>query len=95
MSEDTSKPIAMCNCPSCGHRFDRATCVVEEGAAPSPGDCTICIECAQALVFNDDLTVRKITPAEVRRLMTSQPDAWATIERAQQAVRTVQRQRPA
>jgi hypothetical protein len=33
-------------------------------ATPSEGDITICIECANVLIFKENLTVRKPIPAE-------------------------------
>jgi serine protease inhibitor ecotin len=52
-------------------------------AKPDPGDVTICIQCAQLLVFTGDLTLRAAKPGEIE--MT--PEIW----RAQQLVRRLDR----
>jgi hypothetical protein len=38
------------------------------GAVPEPGDMSVCIGCASFLQFNDDLTVRLMTDADVAEL---------------------------
>lgn len=31
---------------------------------PKPGDLNVCIRCAHMMLFNDDLTMRELTPIE-------------------------------
>jgi hypothetical protein len=52
-------------------------------AAPDPGDVTVCISCAQLLVFTDDLTLRAPMPGEV--------EMTPAIRRAQELVRRLDR----
>jgi len=50
-------------CPYCGHKFNRAS--NPEGQVPTPGDYSVCIECSEILVFDDDLLLRKPTDKEL------------------------------
>jgi Na+-translocating ferredoxin:NAD+ oxidoreductase RNF subunit RnfB len=57
-------------CPSCGLQCTGAAGVVAdktEGVpTPSPGDFTVCIACGNVLAFDENLQLRKLTPAEER-----------------------------
>lgn len=61
-------------CPICGHKLDRATCVSRDGesADPKPGDATVCIDCAGWLIFNKDLSLRKMDHLDIRDLTPEQ-----------------------
>lgn len=61
LNESTAVPVQ--HCPYCDHRLDRA-CGIDEATRPSPGDVTMCIDCALPLVFTDDMSVRKPNIAE-------------------------------
>lgn len=52
--------LAQSNCAECGAKLDRAT----GPDAPSPGDFTVCIDCANVNVFTDALEMRKPTLEE-------------------------------
>ena len=52
-------------------------------AKPQPDDGPLCLECAQLLVFTDDLMVRAPRPGEI--------EMTPAIRRAQQAVRQLDR----
>lgn len=53
-----------CKCLDCGMLISAAsTC--EDERVPSPGDISICIHCGHIMIFNEDLTVRALTDAEV------------------------------
>lgn len=77
--------IPKCQCPWCGHILDRAMSAnpKKPNATPRPGDVTICISCAQILVFANDLTVRASAPGEI--------ELTPAMRRAQQAVRELDR----
>jgi hypothetical protein len=82
--KDTRVPES--RCPFCDAKLDGASSF--EGAVPSPGDASVCVLCASALVFQDDLTVRMMTPAEWAEL----PDGFKDeIRLMQRAVRSVDR----
>jgi hypothetical protein len=80
---DTRTP--KCRCPWCGHRLDAAMAADHDkpDAAPKPGDVSVCISCAQILVFADDLTLRASMPGEI--------ELTPALRRAQQAVRMLDR----
>jgi hypothetical protein len=80
---DTRVPESLC--PFCGQRLDSAIAAdpANPDAQPDPGDVTICISCAQILVFTDDLTLRASMPGEV--------EITPEIRRAQEMVRRLDR----
>lgn len=55
-------------CPYCGKKHNATTSTTGDHL-PKPGDITICIECANVLLFNDDLTTRKPTDNELEEIM--------------------------
>ena len=71
-------------CPICEHKIDRASCVSESGeyATPTAGDATVCIRCANWLVFRDDLSMRPMTPEERRELTLEQRAKLVKVTRA-------------
>lgn len=71
-------------CPYCGKKLDAAS---GEGT-PSPGDVSVCIECASPLMFTDELTLRVMTRAEFADLP---PATRADLRRYQAAVRKLDR----
>jgi len=73
-----------CQCPYCEAKLDTAT-DLKTNVMPKPGDISVCINCAQVLVFADDLTLRKPQPGEI----TMTPE----IELYQKAVRGLDRRR--
>lgn len=73
-------------CPFCDYRMDRASNA--DGSAPKLGDISVCICCASALVFTDDLKVRAMTAAEWRDLDAKEK---AELGRYQNAVRSLGR----
>jgi hypothetical protein len=55
--------LPACHCPYCETRLDAATNLAKV-IMPKPGDISVCIQCAQILIFADDLTLRKPLPAD-------------------------------
>ena len=90
-----SKPFetAPSRCPYCDYLLDVATGFLNEGG-PSPGDWTICMSCAQTLVFDDNMVVRKPRAGELEAMSAQNPGLKAKIEFMARAVRLVDR-RPA
>lgn len=78
-------PMPECSCPWCHQKLDAAMAAdpSDPDATPSPGDATVCIYCAQVLVFADDLTLRAAMPGEIP--MTP------ALRRAQELVRQLDR----
>lgn len=52
------------NCPSCGKLLSGATSLNEEDALPSPGDISVCMDCATILKFDNDLRLVAISNEE-------------------------------
>ena len=73
-------------CPFCDHRLDGAGS--PEGAAPSPGDLSICISYASPLLYDEGLLLRALSRAEWEALSD---DARETLRRYQLAVRSIDR----
>ena len=46
------------SCPECGRAFTAATCITEPGKEPKPGHRTLCISCAAALTWDDDMILQ-------------------------------------
>jgi len=61
---DVHHVIPKSQCPRCSKFLDRATCANGE-ASPKEGDCTICIECGQWLVFCEGLAMRTMEEREI------------------------------
>lgn len=47
-------------CPVCSHKLDSHTLLFEAHVAPSPGDFSVCIQCATILSFGPDLSLAPI-----------------------------------
>ena len=54
-------------CLSCGKRNDATTSCFGDNV-PSAGDVTVCFYCGHIMVFNNDLTLRNPTNAEIRHI---------------------------
>jgi len=66
-------PLPDCACPACGERHNAAASMGDcEGGKrdlrPEPGDLSVCWLCAAFLQFNNDFTLRLMTPDEVAAL---------------------------
>jgi len=59
-------------CPYCGSKIGTTTanvsCLTTPGAAPSPGDLSVCGGCGGYLRFADDLTPRALTTHELAKI---------------------------
>lgn len=79
---DTRVPES--RCPYCDYKLDAAG--HPDGHTPSEGDASVCLSCAQVMVFAADLTVRKPTPEERREI-----EADPRVQQYQRAVRQIDR----
>jgi hypothetical protein len=59
-------------CLKCGHAVDAADSLATPGAPPSEGDVSICIQCAEAMIFTADGGFRLPTAEERAELMADQ-----------------------
>ena len=71
-------------CPICFNKLDSATCV-NGRVRPSPGDLTICLYCAELLVF--DKSLRHACLDEHGGLEALAPSTRDLLLRAQKAIR--------
>jgi len=73
-------------CPYCGYIIEAAT-----GNGPRPpkrGDVSVCIECLNVVMFNDDLTIVKPDP-ETFAAVRSNTGLWAYIEFVRLTIRNI------
>lgn len=59
-------------CTSCGYAMDAATGFGPE--PPAEGDFSVCFRCGEMLTYLADLTVRRVSNAEIMRLCRDEPD---------------------
>ena len=56
-------------CPSCGHYLDSVACATDPNITqPTPGDFTLCMNCATILKFADDLRPQEIAAQDLSEL---------------------------
>lgn len=80
---------ALTACPYCGHKLNAAGASDGSHTAPSDGDATVCIECAEVMFFQQDMTVRKAKEGELMTMLFSDP-AWAAeIAATQRRIRSL------
>ena len=70
-------------CPSCGYELSGAGAAPgdPDPRPPSPGDTTVCIRCAAALIFDKDLKARRPTPEEEAAFHPELKRAIGTLQR--------------
>jgi hypothetical protein len=81
MTRETETPIS--NCLMCGKEVGRVSSF--EGAAPKPGDLTVCIGCAAVHALDDRLAVRALTTAEIEEVCTT-PELLARLGKVSSAI---------
>ena len=86
MPTPTSYRIPESACPSCGARLDAAS-GLDHDNAPKPGNVWICIQCAEIVIYDEQLGLRKPTLAEMIELQTSQE--WPLIAAAVRTARAM------
>jgi hypothetical protein len=75
-------------CPACKYVNDRATSLEDESLVPKAGDLSVCLNCGEIMIFNDDLTTRSVTLNDLAELP---PEIHAHLDRMQRAVRGLSR----
>lgn len=74
-------------CPTCGERWECQTQVgleAKEGAKPSRDSLLICIACGEIMVFDAEMTARRLTEEEARNLPAETVELLAKAEYARQ-----------
>ena len=62
-------------CPACNKLLDSIVCVSEEtDESPSPGDYTFCSNCAELLIFDENIKHRPLTSKETEKMVAEFPN---------------------
>jgi hypothetical protein len=77
-------------CPHCGYHFDAVGTADGSVGTPVEGDITVCLNCAEVLVFETVDRLRKLTSDE-QAALKDDPD-WLDMRDAQAKLRAMQRQ---
>lgn len=88
MSDDRERHAASV-CPGCRTVLDCST-PVGETMRVEPGAVSICAYCGAVGVFNEDLTLRAMTPEEV---LEAPPEFLRKVAHIRQVIRTVRAQK--
>ena len=86
-----TNPVAVC--PYCAKQMDMATAMMPEmemAKPPEPGNITVCIDCLNVSMFDDELQLVKMDPetfAEFRR----DPVAVAYVEHFRKVIREIRK----
>lgn len=73
-------------CPSCSYIHDALTDARGGVEKPSPGDYTVCLNCAALLTFQDDLSI-KLMSEEEKQLVN--PEDMVFIHKVQSTIRSL------
>ena len=79
--------VAACSCPYCGSKLDAAS-GLDEAAKPKPGCLSVCIECAEICVFNEQLALEKPEHGTLEEVFAADPDFGREVHALQSRVRT-------
>lgn len=61
---------ALTHCPACGHEIDTAGTTDGSEQRAGPGDASLCVRCTAFLVFNHDMSLRRMSDEEFDALET-------------------------
>jgi hypothetical protein len=82
-------------CPYCGFKIDAAGTIDNAPVMPTPGDLTVCIQCAGVLMYDGPrLTIRQVPAQELMAIFAANPGYEAEFSRTLAAVKAFQRSRP-
>jgi hypothetical protein len=73
-------------CPVCLYAMDAATGVGHD-RKPKPGDFSVCADCGALLCFGPALVLTLCTASDLAEFKAAQPEAFALLIKAQNAVR--------
>jgi hypothetical protein len=78
-------PLPISYCPMCGHLLDSATVIGRRGKRePRSGDISLCIECAEVLVYAEGMVLER---ADLNDLMDLKPQQRQLLGQAQKLIR--------
>jgi hypothetical protein len=81
------------SCTHCGYLFD-AVSNIEGETGPSPGDWTLCLRCAGAMVFDADLRPAMPAPGAYEALERTEPGLFFVLQRHRAAVLALAKTHP-
>ena len=55
-------------CPTCGYKSDAASNIDDESLVPTPGDLSICINCADYLEYDAELKLIRIQESTIESM---------------------------
>jgi hypothetical protein len=86
-------PMPPSRCPYCEALLDIATAIEPDRAIPKAGDLTLCLNCAQCLIFGEALYLRKPLPGEMDERYADDPPLREIIMQMASYIRSIQRPR--
>lgn len=79
--------VPLSSCTSCGYKMDAATSAQNDGAIPTPGDVTVCINCGAMNEYADDMQLKSLTASELELLKAQNPEGYQLLKKAQVYIR--------
>lgn len=76
-------------CPHCGYLFDAVSATDMDVEMPKPGDASICLNCAEIMMFLTPTTFRKPTEDEAQAIRDAAE--WIDVRRSQSNLREMMR----
>jgi len=83
---DKTHEVPTTTCPKCGVLVDMAT-NTEGVAAPGADDFSICFTCATICRYNDDMTLREASRADLNLIKNDQPEDFKTLLHVQTEIK--------
>ena len=72
-------------CPSCAHPFDVG--ITASGIAPVRGTLSVCMQCGEAAIYVDPVTVQPLTAEVLDHLALTSPSLYSMLREMQRLVR--------
>lgn len=74
--------------PCCGYPIDSATHLHDNDKRPKAGDISICLQCGTISQYNEDLSLRLLTPEEQFTIAMEHAEMWDDIVKLQVKIRS-------
>lgn len=84
--DSEGRPLPVSHCPACGYKLDTATAAVTKDCRPAPDDVSLCLECGEILIFNEDMTLRR---ADLNDLLDMPKRQMRVLTAAQELIRVL------
>jgi hypothetical protein len=73
-------------CSTCGSKLDGHTDMQPTPRPPEPGDLSVCIYCAEALIVTPDMKVRPVQMHELQQIKEESPEIYELFCKARMGV---------